>query len=249
MWILSTRGRPQLCQRLLYSMIAAGTSSPGIVIVDDDNDPAYRSLVLPNGWDLFLPRERRGQNANLNWVFKMYPNELWYGILNDDQIVRTTDWDKKLLAKSTPTNFVSSNDGHLGASRMAGGFIIGGNLARAWGWLSFPALWHWYADDVWEAFGRALGNWVYVGDVLVEHCHYKFGKSTFDDTYRQSESQADSDKACFEQFMHSEFVFLVERSRVAIEEAEVLRLKRLAQTSRKIYELRKGSPYGVLYKG
>src|SRR3954468_10960411 len=48
MWLLTTRNRPEMCQRMLDACIDTGVSTPGLVWMDGCD---YGSLRLPDSWD------------------------------------------------------------------------------------------------------------------------------------------------------------------------------------------------------
>jgi hypothetical protein len=184
MWVVPTYGRPDRCQDLLDSITAVGCATPGLVVVDGDGSEAYRSLRLPNGWQIErLLDKRRGLLATLNHVFETHRDEPWYGFLNDDFIVHTPGWDRTLIAAAGSRGMANSNDGWQGNKRMCGALVFGGELLRALGWWAPPGLWHCFADDIWEAIGREVNNWKYCGNVLVEHRHHLNGRAANDATY------------------------------------------------------------------
>jgi glycosyltransferase involved in cell wall biosynthesis len=202
MWFLPTYGRPARCQEALDSIIKAGCKTPGLVVVDGDGSDGYADLRLPGGWQLVrLLDKRRGLLATLNYMFESYPNEPWYGYLNDDFIVHTPGWDEALIVAAGLRGMSNSNDGNWqSGKRMAGGLCFGGDFLRALGWWSPPGLWHCYADDTWEAVARAVDNWKTVSSILIEHRHVFNHKAADDATYRVAYSKFDQDKEAFEKF-------------------------------------------------
>src|SRR5580700_580798 len=179
MWVLPTLGRPAICQRALDSIIAVGCTTAGMVVVDGDSDPRYRELKLPEGWARLENSHNRGLLDTLNWAFRTYPDEPWYGLLNDDFVIRTPGWDERLVAAAGPLGFASSNDlwqagqpapGRVGG-RMCGALAFGGDMLRALGWWTPPGLFHCFADDAWEEIATRLGNRRYLRDVIIEHWH------------------------------------------------------------------------------
>src|SRR5579863_2536027 len=167
MWVLPTFGRPGRCQETLDS-IGAAFPTKGLVVVDGDPDPAYRTLRTPAGWSIALRPENQGVCAVLNCVLAAYPYEPWYGFISDDSIVATADWSAPLIEAAGRHGFANSADGFRAHLRMHGAVVFGGDLLRAIGWWAPPGLVHCYVDDAWERLGRALGNWRRVPSVLVE---------------------------------------------------------------------------------
>lgn len=184
MWILPTFGRPEGCQEALDCIIAAGTVTPGLVVVNGDPDPRYRDLRLPDGWRVVHRAENGGIVPALNDAFAAMPDEPWYGWLADDAFVRSgPGWDRMLVDRAGPRGIASPDDGWLEGTRIVWGAVWGGELVRAVGWWMPPTLRGLYTDDFWEAVGRSLGLWRYVPQVRVEHRHPFNGKREPDPTH------------------------------------------------------------------
>lgn len=228
MWVLPTTGRPAAAQAFLDSVAALGFAAPptpGLVVVDGDRDPAYRALRLPPGWRIEFREESAGFLACLNRAFAERPAEPWYGLLNDDFIVRTGGWDHALIAAAGPLGFASCNDGWQAdprnpRKRMFGATMFGGDLLRALGWWSPPGMGHCYADDAWQAIAGALGNWTPCLDVMVEHRHVWTGKSEKDATHEKAYSHLEADALLWERFKRQDLGAAVERVRQALDKAD-----------------------------
>lgn len=237
MWVLPTIGRPASCQAFLDSVAALGFGhkpTPGLVIVDGDPDEAYRALRLPLGWTIEFREENAGFLACLNRAFAEHPGEPWYGLLNDDFIVRTGGWDHKLVAAAGNFGFANSNDGWQadGAhskKRMCGAIVFGGDMLRALGWWSPPGMAHCYADDAWEAIGSTIGNWKTCLDVMVEHRHAWTGKSEPDATHEKAYSYFDADAEVWKAFQQGELGAAINRLGNAINDADPRGRDRLAR--------------------
>lgn len=214
MWVLPTYGRPGRCQDALDSIMAAGVATPGVVVVDGDPDPAYRALRLPTGWRMQVHARNGGLSAALNGMaFELFPGLAWYGALSDDFIVRSADWDTKLVAAAGAWGIAHSNDGWQSETRIAGATIFGGELIRALGWWALRCTWHAFSDDAWEAIAHALGGRHYCADVMVEHHHAESGKGPADATYRHSYSRLQQDRAAYDRFAREELPATIARLR------------------------------------
>jgi hypothetical protein len=219
MWVLPTLGRPEICQRALDSIIAVGCTTGGMVVVDGDPDPRYRELRLPPGWIRLENAHNRGLLDTLNWAFRTHPDEPWYGLLNDDFVIRTPGWDARLVAAAGALGFASSNDlwqagqpapGRAGG-RMCGALAFGGNMLRALGWWTPPGLFHCFADDAWEEIATSLGNRQYLRDVIVEHWHADNGKAERDATYRHAYGRLEADRLVWMEFQRESMPGAIER--------------------------------------
>lgn len=197
MWVLPTYDRPGRCQETLDSIIAAGVTTPGLVLVDGSTDPAYDALRLPDGWSVHRYVVNRGVCSVLNAAFHTHPHEPWYGFITDDSIVQTPGWDTALVRAAGSTGFANSADGWQAQKRMHGAAVFGGDLLRALTWWAPPGLVHSFVDDAWEKIARALDNWRHVPQVMVEHRHVRNAKAPNDASYRKAYASFEDDRATF----------------------------------------------------
>jgi hypothetical protein len=205
MWFLPTFGRPGRCQGTLDSVIAAGTSTPGVVIINGDPDPRHRSLRLPDGWKtIYLEPPNIGLCHALSEAFERFPDLEWYGYFADENIVRTPGWDAKLVEAAGSNRIANPDYGWQASERLHGAVVFGGDLLRAWGWWVPPGLIHSFLDDAWEHIATKLGIWHHVPEVMVEHCHVGNDKAPDDATYTKGCASFDADKAAFHNLMQRE---------------------------------------------
>lgn len=192
MWTVPSRARPHNLVRLVDACLRAGLTTPGVVLVDDD-DPlfdAYRSIVLPPGWSL-----AEGPPGPLSLIYNRWfaanPGEPWYGFLADDVVPETGGFDRALV-------IAAGNDGMAvpAGGETTGGsphFVIAGSLARETGWLSLPGLSRLYIDTVWADIARARGTLRFRPEITLAHHHFSNGLALFDRTYRKAASNRDRD--------------------------------------------------------
>jgi hypothetical protein len=219
MWVLPTFGRPARCQEALCSITSASVSSPGLVVIDGDPDPAYSNLLLPPDWRAIYLPFNLGVCGVFNHVLQTWKGERWYGFISDDSIVRTRAFDKPLVTAAGGAGFANSADGWQAHQRMHGAVVFGGDLLRALGWWAPPGLIHCFVDDAWEHIGRALGNWVHLPQVMVEHLHAANAKAVSDTTYHKAYANFESDRSRFEEFVGSELPAAIARAELAVVEA------------------------------
>ena len=202
MWVLPTRGRPDRCQATLDSLVESGVSTEGVVVVDGDPDPAYDNLRVPPGWQVIRANKRRGVCAILNECFALDPDQPWWGFISDDSVVTKapSEWDIDMIVAAGDDGFASSADGLHADYRMHGAVVFGGALLRHLGWWVPPGLTHSFCDDVWERIGRALGNWSYMPNTVVEHRHVLNGAAD-DATYQLGQESYAADKAAFQAWL------------------------------------------------
>lgn len=204
MWILPTLGRPARAQETLDSIAACGDASEGIVLADPGEAAAYAALRAPDGWRVHIRPAGLSLGATLNWAFARWPDEPWYGCISDDSIVRTPGWSAALVRAAGRNGFANSGDGWQANKRLHGAVAFGGELLRAFGAWTPPALVHCFIDDAWERLAAALGNWTHLPQVLVEHRHCGNGKAEVDSTYRQAYSSFDDDRRAFQLWARDE---------------------------------------------
>lgn len=214
MWFLVTMDRPERCQAALDSMIACEIETPGYVVV---NGPLqvekYRQLRLPKDWGLIELPENIGICGALNLMFKRFPDEPWYGMPCDDELVFERRFDRWLIREAGAWNISHGNDGWRSQYRLWTYATFGGDLLRACGYWALPGLWHWYFDDHWELIAKEFGLKRHCEGIRTEHRHTDNGAVDLDATYQAGRANADSDRRRFEQWKREEWPSL--RARIA----------------------------------
>lgn len=187
MHLLPSRGRPQWLQRFFDE---GKPEQPGLVIIEEDQQPGYSKVQMPAGWKLLaVPGPRLGYVAAANIGFQHAPDEPWYAIAGDDSIGRTPHWDSLLSAAAVPNKIVWPDD--LIAQQCTQPFI-GGDLCRALGWFGYPKLGHLFIDTVWQRIHALLGNGGgFMPEVVYEHLHWSTHKSVKDQTASERKLQGD----------------------------------------------------------
>lgn len=156
--------------------------------LDDDDSTLldYESLELPPTWaTIFSLRAPYNPVWHINNNhFTYFPNEPWYGHINDDMVPRTYHWDQELIDTAS-SDYIAYGDDMLQGKRMCTFPVIGGNLVRRFGRLMFDGL---NIDSAWMLLGYKHGLLRYRPDVRLEHMHYTVGKAPFDETYNVDEA-------------------------------------------------------------
>jgi len=187
MWLLPSRGRPQLAKRLFDK----GFKTPGVLILDEDDVGNYAKINLPEGWKV-LVLERMFLSGKMNTALEYVPGCDWYGGLNDDHMPITEDWDLKLVEALKDRPFVWPKDNY--GNRISTP-VMRGELVRTLGWFCCPAMNHFYLDDVHELIAECLGC-LRLESVTVSHEHVNAGRMTADTTYRERPSN-EKDRQAF----------------------------------------------------
>lgn len=176
MWLLPSRGRPHLAQRLFDK---GNFQTPGLLILCHDDSTQYEKVRLPDKWERVVFR-RDFLSGKLNKGFRYRPNEPWYGVLNDDHLPKTENWDTRLVdALKGPLVWPQDNY----ADRISTP-VMSGDFARKLGWVACPDLRHFYLDDVNELIAKEFGC-KRLDEVMVSHEHVNKGRMPPDKTYME----------------------------------------------------------------
>ena len=183
-WLLPTRGRVANLRRFLSAAREMGTQTVGWVLVDEDdyqaNELAYgQAMALaPQGWAIKRhPNPDRCYGGSLRAVWDDVKGMDWIGLVCDDLVPASGNWDVGLIKHLQGWNVVSSNDGwqsttgDLSRDRMHGAIVWSGPLVRAVGWIFPDGPKHIFHDDVWETLGRATSCWQVHTEVMCKHLH------------------------------------------------------------------------------
>lgn len=199
MWLLPSRRRPHNLKRFFESIVAAGTTSPGIVMIQTgdwlDNEAAYRELVLPPRW-IVHTTSGDSQGDKIREVTPLWQDLDWVGLLGDDETIVTPNWDQILVSHLDGMNLVSCNDDwviNTRDGRIAGCIVWSGDLLRTVGYIFPPGMHHILLDDIWEEVGRATGCWQTIREVTIKHHHFENGGAPRDETYIKAYAYGDTD--------------------------------------------------------
>ena len=178
MTLLPTLNRTKLLERFLRSAIDFETSTPGMIIVDeidwDKNKDKYENIektCLPQYWQFVKTKSiKMGDKIREVWPQVKSTDASWVNILNDDHLIKTKFWDKKLVSKLDGTNFVTCNDGWMSPRKASGATMFSMPLLEAINVpIYLPGMLHLFIDDLWETIGRSTGCWDIDHSVLIEH--------------------------------------------------------------------------------
>lgn len=207
MWIVCSRNRPHLIERLFSKTMP---TTPGVIAIDEDQAEMYAATSLPEGWKLDVSKRNYFGPKN-NDVFSRYPNEPWYGSINDDMLPETPGWDSILPEASGPWG-IAWGDDKLGGRAVCVAF--GGELIRALGWICCPGVYHFFNDDVHELIARELGIGKYIPEVIVPHLHFSKG-AEYDETYKSRPSHG-ADRARFQYWRDNQWPQMREHLKMLI---------------------------------
>lgn len=219
--------RPRQCADVLSRL----RGSKGIVFINGTGYLwSYRTaLDLPSGWNLILSGANIGCIGALNEVFRLYPDEPWYGFIGDDEFLlpeSLPDWSERLIKAAGSWDVSHGWDNWNHGKRAQGYVCIGGKLARAVGYLGILGCWHHFGFDcMWEWLaamkefggGGAIKN-ILVPEVRVEHRHYKLDMAVKYECYSYADDSFEKDREEFWRWITKDMPGVVKR----IEEAKQL---------------------------
>lgn len=188
MLLVPTRKRLSKLRNFIHSAIKTETECPAILIVDhedwNENEKEYRSILLPANW-AFVQTDAKGMGPKVREVWDEHvKGKEWVGILNDDHVLITKHWDKRLINQLNGKNFVTCNDRWNAPLRAAGATMFSMPLMECFGFKMFPdQIDHLGIDDVFEQLGKACGCWEVDMSVVIEHHHVFKNPDSADETH------------------------------------------------------------------
>lgn len=209
MIILPTKDRPNGLKRFCHFYYLTKATLPIYVIFDEKDAYRYNSIKTPEHWKRISAPAGSTLGDIFSLVFKKYPDEPFYGMVADDVVPESMEWDTKLLEACMPDKIAWGRD-TIQNERIPVHPFIGGDLVRKLGWWAAPGLSHWFVDNVWGDLAKSLGNGVYLPDVKMTHFHPVNGKAENDRTYSEQPNHA-VDHYKYTEFMKKEFPALINR--------------------------------------
>lgn len=215
--IIPSRGRPQRLREMLDACLALSRGDIEFAVGCDDDDLAgYRELAARfpgHGRVRWFRGPRTGLAGWTNRLVSHYlradpdgngslPGFRAFASLGDDHVPRTPGWDRLLLDAIDQlggTGIAYGNDLFMGP-RLPTAAVISADIVAALGWMCEPSLHHMFTDNVWADIGRAAGCLAYVPGVVIEHVHFRAGKTSVDDVYAAAESWTTADQAAYRQW-------------------------------------------------
>lgn len=202
MWVVPSKGRPHLAQRLFDS---GRMRHRGVMVINTNDVAAYESVRMPFGWKKLVIAPTVLCVA-LNSAFDAFPDEPWYGVLNDDHVPVTQGWEQAIV-DAAGTRSIAWPDDNYGKRISA--HVMGGDLARFLGWTMCPRLAHYYLDDVHERLAEVVGG-TFLPHIMVSHEHVNAGRAPMDKTYAERPSLA-RDRQAYHKWLQEEWPALKDR--------------------------------------
>lgn len=188
-----TRKRKSGFQRMVASARCTSKCPLEFVVAVDDGDVETKKYVdeLTTGFDFSVKVVVVESGTIYGDLHNICASNATHDILMgaaDDIVFRTYGWDEIVLSKfemlADKIAYVYPNDGHHGEKLGTHGFFH-----KRWfeilGHLCPPIFSVDYSDNYIMDVANGIGRAFYLHTVLVEHMHWTFNKSVFDDTARE----------------------------------------------------------------
>lgn len=212
MWFMPSFGRPEALRKLLEA--PGGWPDEVFILVNEDDPelPRYRQVMdalvrkwrpgFP--WHIYeVPAGSRFASA-VQYAFASFPNDPFYGIIDDDYWPITPGWHEKMVAAAGPTGIAIANN-KVNFPSLYTCRVMGGDLARAIGTIAPGKMSHNFSDDTWARFAEDFSLLRPLEDVIVEHRHHLFDKAVKkDETYERGSHDFDTDKRLMSEWLNSQ---------------------------------------------
>jgi hypothetical protein len=217
MILLPTLNRPHLLKRFFESYKATNATVAGYVLIDHEdmarNRAEYETIKMahmPGDWIMRDTGSAVSMGDKCRFVWReLSDTNKWIGLLNDDHVCITNEWDKRAEEMLDGTNMLSTNDGSWNFGyRIVGLTAWSKPLLDIARFPIFPRnLQHYFIDDLWKAIGESTGCWLETMKINIEHRHVLNGKMLADDTFRKvNDPKANQyDEKEFKHFMEQDF--------------------------------------------
>lgn len=184
-----SRGRPEIFRRMVDSALNMGTGLSEILIYLDEDDQRRSAYPLTLVDDIIIgPSQRLGKIWNQ--LARFAKGDLLM-MANDDLVFLTKDWDRHIIEIINASQFDDdifvawANDGAPNPTDRCTFPIVSCRWLELLGYLA-PECFHFLYHDTWVGdIGKCLGRTLPIPNVVIEHRHFAFKKSNYDETYRR----------------------------------------------------------------
>lgn len=191
--IVPSRGRPHSVTRFISSITeTSGEAPPHVLFVVDSDDEKLDEYLetlkdTPDWVSISVkPRVRLAASWNDAAVDAASSFDI-LGFFGDDNVFRTRGWRERVETSMQAGGIVYGNDTVHGANLPTAAFLDS-KIVSTLGRMTAPGMVHLYLDNVWQAWGRETGRFVYLDDVIIEHVHPIKGAAPWDETYAEANS-------------------------------------------------------------
>lgn len=204
--ITPSRGRPDSMRRLAEAIAATAQAETDLSFAVDDDDEASVAaahVLRSSGLAEYVTGPRGTVITWTNHVaLAEAGNYRALASFGDDHVPRTEGWDAAMLAlldeKGPGIAYPDDcNPRNYTTGPMVTAPVMSSQIVTALGWMCYPPLIHFYADNIWEDLGRDAECLWWMPDVVVEHLHYSVTGAAPDATYGDAYRSWDADQRAF----------------------------------------------------
>lgn len=217
MLILPTMGRPQNLERFVSLYHLRKCSLPVHVVLDAADAENYKDVALPSHFKVICAPAKTRLGDIYNMIFRDFPDEDFYGMVSDDCIPETDEWDVRLRDACLYDKVSWPCDGFVN-ERMPTFPFFGGDLVRNLGFWSPGDMQHWYTDNAWGDIAYGLGKAAYQANIKLIHQHPSLGTAANDATYTNQPNHS-VDKVAYESWKRFDFPLIIEHMKLKQEHA------------------------------
>src|SRR6185437_16173265 len=175
--VVHSRGRPRNIKRLMTAMQHTCQGETDLVVgldIDDPTNIEYRR----SGVEFMLSSHHQQVVAWINHMATAWSRTYRaIGHIGDDNVPSTAGWDLRVMEALQEVPMCFADD--LYPSRPRGTLpchiFMRSEIIRTLGYMGPPAFKSMYVDNVWLAWGAAIGI-KFLPDVIIEHMHPGAGK-------------------------------------------------------------------------
>lgn len=153
----------------MVGLIEAMKKTGDIPVCAVMQDACEYTIDWPDHWKVHQSDEHLEMAGSINALFKLYPNETFYGMLDDHTRPISPGWSQEMQKAAGRWNLASGWNltNRMKNERMRiNCYAMGGDLARSLGWVWPDFVTHMYGDDALEDLGYELGVLKFVEDAV-----------------------------------------------------------------------------------
>jgi len=194
---MPSRGRPWNLLEAVASIQNNSTGLCDIVVCLDNDDPTAGWLQLPRVMCWHGPRQ-----TFIQWVnsgVKAFMHDYFVFAWGADDVRFTTPgWDELVMQNLKRKDEIVYGPDGIQDQKLATHPFVGCGFPQALGYLVYPKLMHYFADNWVQFLGEQFKSIKYVPELKLEHRHHCAGSGRMDDIYRLASTRyMDADYATF----------------------------------------------------
>lgn len=197
MWAIVTCDNLDSCQQTLNNI---GERAGNNYVVINGGSADYLGMELPKGWEAIRFDEVKGVHEITQFLFKLHPEEEFYGLIPENCIIESVGWEEKIKELAGRRYVVSCDDGSQDAFPFSGVRYWPGEFVRKVGAWGFEGFKHNYHEVCWIKISWDVVCWDRVMSVKVSYIPKN--QSVADEEAQKTQQ---SDKEVFENWRIREY--------------------------------------------